>query len=48
MISGESKAFITNLFEGVDQILFESEDKQVTHMLSKDGESVPLVQRVLT
>lgn len=48
MMSGESKAFITNLFEGVDQVLFEDVEKQVTHMLSKDGESVPLVQQVLT
>ena len=48
MMSGESKAFITNLFEGVDQVLFEDVEKQVTHMLYKDGESVPLVQKVLT
>ena len=48
MVSGESKGFIGNLFEGAEKVRFEQLSQEVTHMISKDGEEVQLVQHVPT
>lgn len=48
MVSGESKGFIGNLFEGAEKVRFEQLSQEVTHMISKDGEEVQLVQNVAT
>ena len=48
MVSSESKGFISNLFEGVDRVQFAELSQEVTHMVSKDGEEVFLVQKVPT
>jgi dynein heavy chain len=48
MIEGDTKGFITNLFEGVDSVRFHEQSQDITHMLSKEGEEVHLVKEVLT
>ena len=48
MISGESMGFISNLFEGVSELVFREPDQHVTHMISRDGERVELVRDVMT
>jgi hypothetical protein len=40
MLSGESKGFISNLFEGVENVQFEELSQELTHMISKEGEEV--------
>jgi len=48
MMEDGSKAFITNLFEGVDTVRFHEVSQDLTHMIAKDGEEVHLVREVLT
>ena len=38
-----STAFISNLFEGVDHVLFHPTGQDITHMYDRDGEEVPLI-----
>ena len=48
MISGECMGFISNLFEGIEQLLFREGSLEVSHMISKDGEKVELIRDVMT
>jgi len=48
MIEGDTKGFITNLFEGVDSVRFHEQSYDITHMISKEGEEVHLVKEVMT
>ena len=48
MISGESMGFISNLFERIGQLVFADREQEVTKMVSRDGEVVPLVRDVMT
>ena len=48
MIEGDTKGFITNLFEGVDEVRFVPITQDISHMISKDGEEVHLVKEVMT
>mmetsp|Transcript_42648 Transcript_42648/g.65413 ORF Transcript_42648/g.65413 Transcript_42648/m.65413 type:complete len:94 (-) Transcript_42648:2156-2437(-) len=48
MLSGESKGFITNLFEGVENMMFRDDTQELTHMQSKDNETIELVREVQT
>jgi dynein heavy chain len=47
MREDESKSFIGNIFEGVDKVIFGS-NEELSHMVSKDGEEVHLFKEVLT
>lgn len=47
MREDESKSFIGNIFEGVDKVIFGS-NEELSHMVSKDGEEVHLHKEVLT
>jgi hypothetical protein len=40
MMSGESISFMTNLFEGVDHLIFSEKSEEVIAMISKEGEEV--------
>ena len=47
MLNGENQGFISNLFEGVDHVIFsDSKEQEITHITSKDGEQVLLVKDV--
>jgi len=48
MISGECMGFISNLFEGIEQLLFRDDNYDVSHMISRDGEKVELIRDVMT
>jgi hypothetical protein len=48
MLEEGSKGFITNIFEGIDQVRINELDLFITHMISKDGEEVALVKQVMT
>jgi hypothetical protein len=48
MIEEDSQGFITNLFEGIDQVRIHEVSQDISHMLSKDGEEVHLIKEVMT
>ena len=43
-----STAFISNLFEGVDHVLFEDQSQDITHMYDNKGEQVKLTSTIMT
>ena len=45
---GASQGFVTNLFEGIDCLVFHELSYDVSHMRSKDGEQLHLKQEVAT
>jgi hypothetical protein len=49
IVEGETSAsFITRLFEGIESCTFHEVTNAITHINSKDGESVPLNREAVT
>ena len=48
IVSENHKGFIQNIFEGIEKIEFHEITGEVTAMVSKEGEVVPLVKPVTT
>jgi dynein heavy chain len=47
LMENKNKAFLINLFEGIDQVQF-SEYQEITHMISREGERMKLKHDVIT
>mmetsp|Transcript_42572 Transcript_42572/g.65297 ORF Transcript_42572/g.65297 Transcript_42572/m.65297 type:complete len:164 (+) Transcript_42572:276-767(+) len=48
MIEEDNKGFVSNLFEGIEDITFNETTLEITHMVSKEKETVHLLREVTT